>query len=134
MFEWKDLLSAVLAVIPAISEARRDRAEHAERTLEVLHSAYYATERYFESRRVGSARSIEREVAYEWDRLSDLMRRYDANLASRLSLKGRFWREGASWSDRQIQDSGIVLSEIRREVRISCLVSNKKISRVGCLF
>ncbi|MCP4142973.1 MAG: hypothetical protein GY755_22240 [Chloroflexi bacterium] len=82
-----------------------------------LSEAYNLTQGYYASRRNGAVKDYEKEhqVASAWDRASILLRQFDNNLAHRLKLKSRFWREGEAWSEEQIRLANIGLEDVRRE-------------------
>jgi hypothetical protein len=117
---WIELFGALVELIPAILEKKRDAQAHIERTLQAFNEAYYETESYFGMLEDGGEPSRERQfqVARCWDDVSHMIARYDENLANRLSLKSRFWREGAAWSPQQRQQAKIGLEQVRRDGRL----------------
>ncbi len=84
---------------------------------ESLKSAYNLTHGYYASLQSGGDKDSikEHEVAKAWDIASIRLRPFDTTLSQRLSLKSRFWREGAAWSDEQISMANIGLEDVRRE-------------------
>ncbi|MBM0105881.1 hypothetical protein JM946_14210 [Steroidobacter sp. S1-65] len=120
MDSWVELFGAVTALLTALSQKKQADEAHVEQTLQALNSAYYATEGYFAALQEGGLPSQERQfqVAQSWDNASHMVRRYDQNLASRLSLKSRFWREGAAWTEEQREQANIGLAAVRRDGRL----------------
>lgn len=125
---WLSIFTALIEFIPAIGEKRRHEQDYVDTTLEALTDAYYETERYFAFINEGGVENRERQyqIAQKWDHLSNLIRKYDANLASRLSLKSRFWREGAAWSPEQVKEANIGLQKIRSDGRVLLLMKKQK--------
>lgn len=120
---WVELLTAIGELLPFLSERKRAEKEHVERTLLALNAAYYATEEYFAGLEAGEKPSRPRqfEVAHRWDDASHLIRRYDENLANRLTLKSRFWNEGAAWSPQQREQARIGLQQVKQDGRFLLL-------------
>lgn len=112
---WEALLGIVSTIIPILDARRAREQEHVELVLNALSSAYFATEAYFANLESGRlpVRSDQLALAEKWDHVSSLIRRYDQNLASRFSLKSRFWSKGAVWEMRQIYEANIALQKIR---------------------
>ena len=82
-----------------------------------LSHAYNLTHGYYASLNAGSGKSAEQEhvIADAWSEASIRLRKINANISNRLSLKSRFWREGAAWTDEQIAGARIGLEDVRRE-------------------
>ncbi|USR41214.1 hypothetical protein L1F06_007205 [Ectopseudomonas hydrolytica] len=128
MDTWLELFSAVSELIPFLSEKKRAEKEHTEKTLQALNEAYYATEAYFAGLEEGEepSRQKQYEVAHKWDDLSHMIYRYNPTLASRLSLKSRFWRENCAWSEEQKQQANIGLDQVRRDGRLILIPRHRK--------
>ena len=126
---WVELFTAIGELLPVLSEKKRAETEHVERTLLALNDAYYVTKRYFAGLEAGAEPTREKqfEVAHKWDAVSYLVRRYDANLANRLGLKSRFWREGGAWSREQREQARIGLEQVRQDGRFLLLRKLPKI-------
>ncbi|MBK1856604.1 hypothetical protein JO972_16690 [Verrucomicrobiaceae bacterium 5K15] len=109
----------ILQVISMFPRNKREQTKDQEEALSSLSRAYHATEAYYDFRK-DNPRNKDREwnVAEGWDQVSILMKKYDANLSNRLSLKSRCWREGDNWTKQAIADAKIGLSQIRAEVSI----------------
>ena len=82
--------------------------------------AYYSTEAYYTKRDGGKANSRDEEltIAQQWTEASILVERFDTELAERLGKKSQFWRDGAIWSDAEIESAGIGLDRVRQEAMI----------------
>ncbi|MBD8482361.1 hypothetical protein [Pseudomonas coleopterorum] len=116
---WDTLLGFITMIIPMLESRRARDREHVEQVLNALGTAYFSTESYFASLESGlePSRSDQWMLAEKWDRVANLIRRYDQGLASRFSLKSRFWSEGAAWDRRQIEEANIGLTKIRMDAR-----------------
>lgn len=121
---WEALLGIVSTIIPILDAKQAREQEHVELVLNALSTAYFATEAYFANLESGRLpmRTDQLALAEKWDHVSNLIRRYDQNLASRFSLKSRFWSEGAIWERRQIQEANIGLQRIRMDARSMLLL------------
>lgn len=128
METWTALFSTVIELIPFISENKRAEREHAEETLRALNDAYYATEAYFSSLKEGDRPTRQKQlaVAHKWDDVSHMIYRYHPNLANRLSLRSRFWREDCAWSEEQRRDANIGLEQVRRDGRLTLIPKHRK--------
>ncbi|MEQ4284916.1 hypothetical protein [Pseudomonas syringae] len=111
-------------MIPMLEAKRAREQDHVEQVLNALGTAYFATETYFANLKSGPspARSDQLALAEKWDHVANVIRRYDQNLASRFSLKSRFWRDGAAWDGHQIQLANIGLEKIRMDARTMLLL------------
>ena len=94
--------------------ATKREKEEAEASLS---HAYNLTHGYYASLNEYTGKNTEQEhvIAEAWNEASIHLKQFNANLANRLSLKSRFWREGAVWSDEQISGARIGLEDVRRE-------------------
>ncbi|MFG0584438.1 hypothetical protein ACF8C1_14480 [Pseudomonas sp. zjy_9] len=124
---WEAVLGVITAIIPILDSRRAQEQEHVESTLSALGTAYYATQAYFSDLEGGAvpSRREQMELAEKWDRVSILIRRYDQNLSSRLSLKSRFWREGGTWDRQQILHANIGLENVRRDGRVMLMLKQR---------
>ena len=106
------IAAAAFHIVRENKKATKQQKIEAE---EALKSAYNLTQGYYASLREGSGKDATREhqVAEAWDRASIRLREFDTTLSQRLSLKSRFWREGAAWSDEQITMANIGLEDVR---------------------
>jgi hypothetical protein len=59
------------------------------------------------------------------DRVANLTRQIDSNIASRFNLKSRFWHEGEAWSNSKIKGTKIGLDTIRRDARFLLIPKQK---------
>jgi hypothetical protein len=114
-----NVLSLVLRAVNLIPRERRNRTVEEEDALTALSDAYHATLQYYEFLKA-HPRDATQEIgiAHKWARVGILLKKYDPTLAERLDAKSRYWREGATWSDKIIHEAGIGLEDIRREVNL----------------
>lgn len=124
---WEAVLGVISMLLPIIDSKRAREQEHVELTLNALSTAYYATEAYFADieRGVPPSRREQMTLAEKWDHVSVLIRRYDQNLSSRLSLKSRFWREGGAWDRQQVAHANIGLENVRRDGRVMLMLKQR---------
>lgn len=116
---WTSAFSLVLQVVSMFPRDKRDRTRDQEEALLALSKAYHATEAYYAF--LGSHprdREREWEVADLWCGVSVRLRKYDNQIAQRLDLKSRYWREGATWSADAIKTANIGLARIWTEVNV----------------
>ena len=114
---WEPVSSTLLSVASLLQSAKAEKRNQIEEIKKAVSKAFHHTERYYTQREAGDMRNdgIEFEIAESWEAASILIEPLDSNLANRLSLKSRFWREGGLWSDQQIHDAGIQLDRVRAE-------------------
>ena len=116
---WTAIAALVVQIISDFPRDKSRRTAEQERALVALSEAYHSTHAYY-AYLDKHKRSVmrEMEIASNWHKAGVLLRKYDANLSSRLDLKSRYWREGATWSAEAIKDAKIGLSDIWREVNV----------------
>ena len=121
---WDALLGIITMMIPMLEAKRAREQDHVEKVLNALGTAYFATESYFANLESGPppSRSDQLALAEKWDHVANVIRRYDQNLASRFSIKSRFWRDGATWDRHQIHLANIGLEKIRMDARSMLLL------------
>ena len=124
MSTWEPISATLLSIgslVQAILAEKRNQVDgnrkQAEEIKIAISAAFHSTERYYALRQAGKPQDdgIEFEIAQQWETAAILIEPLDQNLANRLSLKSRFWREGGIWSDEEIRDAGIQLSRVRAE-------------------
>jgi hypothetical protein len=112
-------LSAVLQAISLIPREPRNRTREDEEALTALSDAYDSTHQYYEFLKDHPRDPVKQaEIAHKWECVGILLKKYDSTLADRLDAKSRYWRQGATWSDKIIREAGIGLEDIRREVAL----------------
>lgn len=128
---WEALLGIISTIIPILDARRAREQEHVEQVLNALSTAYFATETYFANLESSNlpVRADQLALAEKWDHVSNFIRRYDQNLASRFNLKSRFWSEGGAWDQRQIHEAKIGLKSIRMDARSMLLL--KQYAKTG---
>lgn len=111
------IVTIAAAAFHVVRENKKASEQQKASAEEALKSAYNLTHGYYASLKSGTAKNptAEHEVAEAWDIASIRLRAFDTTLSQRLSLKSRFWREGAAWSDEQIAMANIGLEDVRRE-------------------
>lgn len=116
---WEALLGLIATMISMLDAKRAREQDHVEQVLNALGTAYFSTETYFANIESGQtpSRADQLDLARKWDHVANMIRRYDQNLASRFSLKSRFWSEGAAWERQQIREAKIGLQKIRMDAR-----------------
>jgi hypothetical protein len=116
---WTGAFGLIFQVISLFPRNSRERTKDQEEALLALSDAYHITESYYSHlERHGRSNEREWEIADKWFRVGVLLRKYDQNLANRLDLKSRFWRDGGTWSNDAIRDAGIKLEDVWREVNV----------------
>ena len=116
---WEILAGYVIGVLPILESRREKEKDRVDEALHALGDAYYSTLSYYETDkpRESAKRQEQIRLAQKWDKVANLTRRYDRNLASRFSIKSRFWQEGRAWSDEQIKGANIGLEKVRKDAR-----------------
>lgn len=112
------LVHAILAILEELANDKRFTEEQRKVARLALSKAFHATEGYYAALAAGNKKKDpngEHEIAALWDAAAICIEPFNDNLANRLGLKSRFWREGAAWSDKQISDAGIQLEKVRRD-------------------
>ena len=111
-------------IIPILDAKQAREQDHVEGALNALSTAYFATEIYFAKVERGDdvSRADQWALAEKWDHVSNVIRRYDKNLANRIGIKSRFWSEGGTWGRQQIQHANIGLESVRRDARLMLLL------------
>ncbi|MBQ4677710.1 hypothetical protein H9X88_05755 [Aeromonas hydrophila] len=108
---WESLFNLVLSVLPIIESKKDKDYERATAALEALGRAFYSTSAYYESRfdNESERNATQLNLTKRWDQVAILLRPFDTRLWNRFNLKCRFWYEGVTWSDEQIEDAKIGL-------------------------
>ncbi len=114
-----NVIGVILQIIKVFPRDASARTRDQEDALITLSAAYHATKEYYSFLSCyDRSNEKEYEIADKWYKVGVLLRKYDKNLANRLDLKSRFWRDGATWSDESIREAGIKLEEVWRAVNI----------------
>jgi hypothetical protein len=114
---WEQFAGVLLKLAAVLNALDIDRRKQKEEILKAVSRAFINTEKYYALRGADSAqdRAKEFDLAHEWEQAAILIQAVDEGLANRLALKSRFWREGGTWSDEQIEAAGIQLERVRAE-------------------
>lgn len=128
---WESLFNLVLSALPIIESKKDKDHERATAALEALGRAFYSTSAYYESRfdNEFERRLTQLDLAEKWDQVAILLRPFDTRLWNRFNLKSRFWYEGATWSDEQIEDAKIGLEAIRKDARFILIRRQQKANK-----
>jgi hypothetical protein len=125
-------LSLAAKAASLIPKGRGDRTNNDEQALMALSDAYFSTHRYYEYRKTNPRdKQQELDLAYKWECVGILLKKYDDTLSERLKSKSRYWKEGETWSLDIIRQAKIGLEDIKREVdeRIMPLKPSPRLSR-----
>lgn len=111
------IVTIAAAAFHVVRENKKATEQQKASAEEALRSAYNLTHGYYSALKQGAYKDPirEHEVAAAWDVASIRLRDFSTTLSQRLSLKSRFWREGAAWNDEQIAMANISLEDVRRE-------------------
>ena len=125
---WEIISGAVIALLAVLDSRRENEQDRVNEALQALGDAYYSTVTYYETDFAnGEAKRHEQlQLAQKWDRVANLTRQFDSNIASRFSLKSRFWQDGEAWSSSKIKGAKIGLENIRRDARFLLIPKQKK--------
>ena len=125
---WEIISGAVIALLAVLDSRRENEQDRVNEALQALGDAYYSTVAYYETDFTNSEakRHEQLQLAQKWDRVANLTRRFDSNIASRFSLKSRFWQDGEAWSSSKIKGAKIGLENIRRDARFLLIPKQKK--------
>ncbi len=117
---WQEMAPYIIQALALIPVIRSERTKAHENMRIAVFKAFYATEAYYERRSRGETNSKENElnIAELWAEASVLVERFNKDLAQRIGKKSQFWRDGAIWSDKEIESAGIQLDRVRQEVMI----------------
>lgn len=113
----------VIAYLQELGSNQRFTAEQRLAARIALSEAFHATTGYYADLANGAARDPKEQhrIAHLWEQAAIRMEGFNPSLASRLGLKERYWREGATWSDAQIADARIQLDAVRQEARFALI-------------
>lgn len=96
--------------VPKLQKPQFDRG-----IVTAVNSAYAATLRYYTALIEGGRRdqTSERELSRVWQKAGMSLKRYDADLASRLKGSNEFWANDVTWEKETIQKAWACLNSIR---------------------
>ena len=125
---WEIISGAVIALLAVLDSRRENERDRVNEALQALGDAYYSTVTYYETDFTNSEakRHEQLQLAQKWDRVANLTRQFDSNIASRFSLKSRFWQDGEAWSRSKIKGARISLENIRRDAKFLLIPKQKK--------
>ena len=113
----------VIAYLQELGSNQRFTTEQRLAARIALSEAFHATTGYYADLANGAARDPKEQhrIAHLWEQAAIRIEPFKPSLASRLGLKERYWREGATWSDSQIADARIQLDAVRQEARFTLI-------------
>lgn len=113
----------VIAYLQELGSNQRLTTEQRLAARIALSEAFHATTGYYADLANGAARDPKEQhrIAHLWEQAAIRIEPFNPSLASRLGLKERYWREGATWSDSQIADARIQLDAVRQEARFTLI-------------
>jgi len=116
---WVALIDRIWSAIEKLREKKRVRQKEIEQVLLILSEAYHTTivySKFLEKNQRDPEKEM--DIAASWHNLSILLKKYDSTLSQITDLKSQYWREGAMWSKKAIEDAGIGLQKVLREINI----------------
>ena len=99
---------------------RKERKEERDdAAIQAVLVAVTATQTYSAALGRGEPAShkLEADLAQQWVRAAVAIRRTDPALAQRLQLKAEYWTNPRSWSERDVEATGIKLRQVSEEAR-----------------
>jgi hypothetical protein len=113
------LFDKVLNGIGLIREGKKRRTKQIDNALLALYAALSETKPYIEDRKNGKRRNRKREleIARLWHSASIPLRSIDKKFAERCFLKGSYWLEPDTWNKRKIEEKGIAIDTVFKEIR-----------------
>jgi len=125
---WEIISGAVIALLAVLDSRRENEQDRVNEALQALGDAYYSMVAYYETDFTNSEakRHEQLQLAQKWDRVANLTRQFDSNIASRISLKSHYWQDGEAWSSSKIKSAKIGLENIRRDARFLLIPKQKK--------
>jgi hypothetical protein len=128
MMDWIAFLSPISTLFGILDSKKEIEQTRVEEALEALGDAYYSTLNYYESNLcfADNSRQEQLKLAEKWDRVANLTRRFDRNIASRFGLKSKFWQDGEAWNQSKIDGAKIGLESVRTDARFRLISRQDK--------
>lgn len=98
-------------------QAKRNRNDEYDYALASLLAATCETKIYVSDENIGNNKETEALIARLWHNAAVAMRRFDSSLADKCFLKGDYWTKPASWTNNDVKQNGITLSEMHEVCR-----------------
>jgi hypothetical protein len=129
--DWVAFLSPISTLFGILDSKKEIDQTRVDEALVALGDAYFSTVNYYESNLCLSRNSRQEQLklAEKWDRVANLTRRFDRNIASRFSLKSQFWQDGEAWDQNKIEGAKIGLESVRKDARFK-LISRQNIPKL----
>lgn len=126
--DWVAFLSPITTLFGILDSKKENDQTRVDEALVALGDAYYSTVNYYESNLClsNNSRQEQLKLAEKWDRVANLTRRFDRNIASRLGLKSQFWQDGEAWSHDKIEGAKIGLESVRTDARFKLISRQNK--------
>jgi hypothetical protein len=114
-----------LSIIGLIREGRLRRDEKIDLALYALYAAINETISYTTNLKLGRRRDRKKEfaIAKLWHDASVPLRHIDQELARRCFIKGGYWLNPDTWTERMIKRKGIKLDQLLKSTRSVLLKS-----------
>jgi hypothetical protein len=113
------ILEQFIAVLPIISEYRKQKREEADSALRAI--SYALNETYIYYRRYpksGRNRDTEEQLSRYWSAAAIPLRHIDESLALICENKSEYWLNPENYNDEDIRKYGIGLDSVRRRYRM----------------
>ena len=116
-YMWEIMISILVQVFALIPADIRSRTDAQEQMRIAVMKAFHKTEAYYSQRECGAQRNRadELKIALLWEYASIRVEKYDKDLAKRLGRKSEFWRDENIWSNEQIKNVKIGLSQVKSD-------------------
>lgn len=115
------MLEALISLLPSLGELLKDKArrrslqdERGQRAVENILRAVNETKLYLAALARGTSRSTTREsrLSRHWTDAAAALHGIDDDLAIRCRLKGEYWADPERWSQRQVKEARILLTDV----------------------
>jgi hypothetical protein len=113
------IFDRVIATLGLIREGKKRRNDRIDQALYALYTALNETKAYIERLESGKRRDRKTEwaIARLWHDASIPLRNIDPDLAERCFIKGSFWMEPETWTDKKIKRKRIKLDQVLKSTR-----------------
>ena len=112
-------IKAAYDILKDVRTRRRAEPESSQRALNALYAAATETAEYLDYLKDcdKQKRRRERQLSKLWRNAARTLEPFNEELASRLFLKADSWLNPDKWSDKDVKNARIKLSDIQREIR-----------------
>jgi len=115
------MLEALINLLPALGSLLKDgtrrrklQDDRGQRAVEGILRAVNETKLYIAALSRGKSRdnAREEELSRRWTEAASALHRIDDDLAQRCRLKGEYWADPDQWSESQLKEARILLTEV----------------------